>query len=204
MKGVKIESDYTDFYDDYGSNNSNIVYKRASNNGLQRGTLLKKLRDLSINTIEIKPVTSFNRWDNKLVVYVDPLAHHGDGKYILSVDEAKSMYPNYIASKYIESDNFITFKYLQIGKRRYKLTYKGVENSLDKGDLINIEESSNEFNYDIRLPIFSIDYIIVNNVLVATDFNTTENLEALNFRNYISAENVINEIEKAIMEYNKV
>ena len=204
MGKIKIVSDFTDYYDNLCDDTSQIVYKRNLSDCMQRGKALNFLQSKSIRTIEVKPVTAFNSWDNKLVVYKDPIAHHGEGKEIVDINFAKSMYPNCLASKYIESDNFLTVKFLQLGKRRFTITYQSSALSLDKGTIINISESASEYNVNIPYPIFSIDYISINNVMIATDFNEVENLQLLNFEAQVNAESVVEEIKQALLFYNKV
>lgn len=204
MGNIKIVSDFSDYYDTLSNDKSTIIYNRNISYCMQRGVALNFLKDRAIKTLELKPVSQFNSWDNKIVVYKDPRLHHGLGKEILDVTTAKSMYTNCLASRYTESDDLKTIKFLQIGKRRFTLTFEKEPLSLDKGNIIDISESSSEYNMVIRYPIFSIDYISVNRVMIATDFNEVENLHSLNFENQLNAEQVTDEIEKALIIYNKI
>ncbi len=204
MGSIKLISDFTDYYDNLCDDTSQIVYKRNLSDCMQRGSALNFLQSKSIKTVEVKPVSAFSNWDNKLVVYKNPMANHEEGKEIVDVNFAKQMYPNCLASKYIESDNFLTIKFLQLGRKRFTITYQGSELSLDKGSIVDIAESVSGYNTDIPYPIFSINYISIDNVMVATDFNEIENLQLLNFETQVNSESVIEEIRQALIFYNKV
>lgn len=204
MSGLCIKSDYTDFYDVLSNNNSIITYNRYLSQCKQRGSALKYLRSLGIKTLDIKQVNQFFRGDGPIVVYKDPMGHHGNGKAIMSVDEAMQYYGNCVASNYYNKDGF-TIKYLQIGKRRFSLCFKKNETeTLDVGTLIDIKENTSEFNRLIGLPIFSIDYISNGCEMIATDFNEVENLHNINMDRYLDSNTVITEIIDALTVYNKI
>ncbi|MBO5388339.1 MAG: hypothetical protein J6A59_09395 [Lachnospiraceae bacterium] len=204
MSMLHIKSDFNDYYDVLNSESCSITYNRYLRESKQRGTALKYLRNIGIKTLEIKQVSSFFRDDSPIVVYTDPIAHHGNGKKIMSVDEAQLLYSNYMASKYYQSDHNITLKFLQIGKRRFTLYFKKEEPiSLNMGKLIDLRESTPEYNRLIGIPIFSIDYISNGNHMIATDFNEVEDLKALGVDKWLSADTVVTEIIDALAIYNK-
>lgn len=204
MSGLCIKSDYTDFYDVLSNNNSIITYNRYLSQCKQRGSALKYLRSLGIKTLDIRQVNQFFRGDGPIVVYKDPMGHHGNGKAIMSVDEAMQYYSNCVASNYYNKDGF-TIKYLQIGKRRFSLCFnKNETETLDVGTLIDIKENTSEFNRLIGLPIFSIDYISNGCEMIATDFNEVENLHNINMDRYLDSNTVITEIIDALTVYNKI
>lgn len=204
MSGLCIKSDYTDFYDVLSNNNSIITYNRYLSQCKQRGSALKYLRSLGIKTLDIKQVNQFFRGDGPIVVYKDPMGHNGNGKDIMSVDDAMQYYSNCVASNYYNKDGF-TIKYLQIGKRRFSLCFKKNETeTLDVGTLIDIKENTSEFNRLIGLPIFSIDYISNGCEMIATDFNEVENLHNINMDRYLDSNTVITEIIDALTVYNKI
>lgn len=204
MSGLCIKSDYTDFYDVLSNNNSIITYNRYLSQCKQRGSALKYLRSLGIKTLDIKQVNQFFRGDGPIVVYKDPMGHHGNGKAIMSVDDAMQYYSNCVASNYYNKDGF-TIKYLQIGKRRFSLCFKKNEaETLDVGTLIDIKENTSEFNRLIGLPIFSIDYISNGCEMIATDFNEVENLHNINMDRYLDSNTIITEIIDALTVYNKI
>lgn len=203
-QALHIQSDFSDYYDCISSQNG-IIYKRNMSDCKQRGSALKYLRGLGIKTLEVKQVNSFSYLDDKLVVYTDPKKHNGKGKKICTYSEAILNYGNFLASKYIENTNDLTVKYLQIGRRRFTLTFKKYnEDLLSLGKLVDISESTEEYNRLIGLPIFSIDYISNGVEMIATDFNEVQNLGILGINNYLSTDDIVEEIIGALIAYNKV
>lgn len=200
---IKINSDFTDYYDDLQDSTSEIVYNRVLKTTEQRGTLLKQLREMGIKTIDIKQVNQFTTLDDKIVVYTDPTLHNGLGKKIMDVQEAQQMYYNSLASLYISESKY-TVKFLQIGKRRITMYFKKNDShTLDMGQLDSIAESPSEFNRRVGCPIYSIDYISSNGALLATDFNKCENLARLGINKYITGCNIMAEISESLLAYNK-
>ena len=204
MSNLKIESDFIDFYDNLNNDNSVLIYKRYLKNCKQRGTDMKYLRSLGVKTIELKQVNQLIGYNGQIVVYTDPKAHNGYGKMIMNVDEAMLSYSNCLASPYYFTENNLSIKYLQIGKRRFNLCFQKPEPlSLNCGTLIDIKESEPQYNRLIGLPIFSIDYISTGREMIATDFNEVQNLQILGMNNYISSESIIEEVIQSLAIYNK-
>ena len=203
MSGIFICSDYTDYYDVLHDNKSDIKYVRKMSNSMQRGKALKYLRELGIKTIETKSVRDAFPYYDKLVVYTDPKGHNGKGKKIMKSDKAIREYENYLCSPFYETDG-TTIKYLQIGDKRITLQYyKDDTESLEQGTIIDISQSTPEYNMLIGLPIFSIDYININGIMTATDFNEVENLSKIGIDKYFNASEIIDIIQKSLIKYNK-
>lgn len=204
MPGIKIVSDFTDYYDYMSDSISTIEYHRNVNNGVQRVAALNKLRQLSIKVIDIMPVSKYLSSDGKIVVYTNPSAHNGNGKKVLTVDEAQLYYPNYSASKYYENcTSYI--KFIQVGKQRYTLQIK--RNSVEDRsteEIVGISRLPDEYNRVVGIPIFSIDYICVDNQMIATDFNEVEKLSNYGLQEFIKPEEVIKEIKDSLLIYNIV
>jgi len=203
MNNIKIMSDFSDFYDSLSDEKSALTYERYLHKCKQRGTALKYLRSLNIKTIETQQVSQFLN-DETLVVYTDPFGHNGEGKRIMSAQEAKQSYNNCVASKYFVSDG-LSIKYLQIGKLKINLCYKkNSDITLDMGELVDVTIDVGDYNRLIGIPIFSIDYISVENKMLATDFNEVENLGRIGIQNYLKEEQIVDEISKSLMLYNKI
>ena len=204
MNSIKIVSDFSDFYDGLSDNKSILVYNRQLCNSKQRGTALKYLRSINIKTLEVKQVSQFYNDDELLVVYVNPFSHNGEGKKIMTVAEAQQSFSNCVASKYYVSDG-LSIKFLQIGKIKINLCYKKIDAvTLDKGTLVDLSINRDDYNRLIGLPIFSVDYISVDNQMIATDFNEVERLSDLHIDKYIGAQEIVDEIAKSLVLYNKI
>lgn len=197
--GVKITSDFSDYYDYLSNDGSSIVYDRKEKDRQSRGKDLAFLRSLGIRTIEIKQPKDWIGSGEQLVVYKNPRLHHGEGKIITSIDDALLMYGNYPATLLLKPDDGLTCKYLQLGKRRFTMYFQSKE-PLKIGELISINETSLQFNESIKFPIFSIDYLMVGGQMLATDFNTVENLKEIGLDKYLKPEEVLIEIERYFRE----
>lgn len=205
--GVKIVSDFIDFYDTLSSADGfSLVYNRNYGDANTRVQDMKYLQSMGIQTIQLKSARLFNSVDaEQLVIYTNDKKHCSDGKRVVSISEANLMYGNNLASKFHTEASGITNKFLQIGSRRFRLTLKNdTPYSITEGTLIHIQELQSDLNYRIGLPIFSIDYISTNEGMLAVDFNAVQNLYQLGMDKYITSEEVMLEIKKAILAYQKI
>lgn len=206
--GVNIESNFKDYYDFLSCGNKAICTYNRVREEESRGSLLKVLRESGIKTIDLKAVREHNYTDEDLVVYTDPTLHGGKGKHLMKIEHAREMYGSQLASKFYKEANGITLKFLQIGSRRFRLTMqadtKELNKSLDEGKVIDIQELNPELNYSIMYPIFSIDYISNGSEMIAIDFNKVQKLDKLGMDKILKPEEVMKEIKKALMAYNKL
>lgn len=198
---LKIESDFTDYYD-YLSVNDGYSYRYVRNykDSLPKGKDLAELRRLGIATVQVGSVRELNSMYKQLVVYTDVTKHRGEGKVIMDSHEAILTYPTSLASPYIENGG-ITNKFLQIGSRRFRVVLENVY-PLKTGRVLSLDEIQPDYNYSVRLPIFSIDYISTAYGLIAVDFNTVQELKTLGIDRIMQPYEVVSEISKALSKYN--
>ena len=201
----KLDSDFTDFYDKSINPEAQLVYHRLRKIKA-RGKELAYLRNNGISTVEFGPFNRFSSDTKKLVVYTNPSLHNFLGKHIYSYDEVRLSYSNCVVSKFLDKCDGYTIKYLQVGKRRFRLMFHNpnYNDTLMEGDLVSIDEMEPSYNYPIGLPIYSIDYISDGREMQAVDFNEVQNLGQLGMDKYISAEEVVAEIHAALLAYNKI
>lgn len=197
-KLLRIESDFSDYYDSI-IGNGNILYKRFRTSGASRVKALKMLRANGFNTIDITTASNISREFKRVVVYTNPNGHGGKGKTIYNLDTALSSYSNYLCSPYIEDTKEYSMKFVQIGTRRFRVMMynPNLSKPFEHGIVTDIEELPSDFNYLIKLPIFSIDYIPFKDIMIVTDFNEVQNLERLGFDKLLSPKEVALEIYKA-------
>ena len=118
---LRLESDFTDYYDGCFSNNASSMYKRLQHNGKTRADQLNYLKSIGIKTVDFGPYSKMcSKRDSKFVVYTDPYLHEFAGKHIYSEGEVKNFYKNYLLAEFLSSSNGYTVKYLQIGERRFR------------------------------------------------------------------------------------
>jgi len=196
-QNICINSDFTDYYDSLSDAKSVVVYNRFRDKE-DRGKLLNLLKTKGVKTIELKSVKEYAGQKGMLVVYTRPELHNSQGKMVIDINEAYSLYPNNLASKFSEEADGTTLKFLQIGQTRFKIIYKTTEPySLKVGDIQSIERL-NDNESSINIPIFSIDYINVGGSMVAIDFNRVQNLSLLGIQEYINSIDIIKYINKHV------
>lgn len=197
----RIISDFEDYYDKYFEENIKEEYagedicfvrKRAYVNKVLE---LKALKDIGIPVINIEPINKIFNVNNKdlIVVYTDISGHNGNGKLVLDFNEANMLYSNRLCSKLSKQYDGYTYKFLQVGQRKFWLVIEN-DKYLRESRLVKINEFQKGYTRGINIPIFSIDYTLVNGIQTAVDFNTAQNLSKLNFKNYMSEEEVSLEI----------
>lgn len=195
MIGVKIESDFLDYYDYLSSNRTNsLVYKRHLSDLLSKDRAIGILKRLKLKTITIGAVKDIAYLADNLVVYTDIKS---GSKRLMASKDALLIYPNYLASIFYEESDGITYKILQIGDRRFRIILKGDINTEVKV-IESIEEIFGVYHRNIRNPIFSIDFIPTNSGLLALDINNVEVLKNLGMYNILTAEEVISQIYRAL------
>lgn len=203
---IKLNSDFTDFYDGLCSLDNGILYNRIRNTDRSRAEDLMILKSNGIKTVKFGTIHKIGRTpSNKLVVYTNPSQHDFMGKHIYSINDVICNYSNNIVSEFIENYCGYTAKYLQIGKRRFRLMFfnKKYKDELVEGDLVAVEKLPEQYNYSFGLPIYSIDYISNGLEMLAVDFNTVQCLSSIGMDKIIKAEDVVKEIEMALLAYNK-
>ena len=201
--GVILESDFNDYYDTEFDGNTykhkSYVYNRMRNNRNHRTIDLLELKKNGIPVLSLNSIARFQLLspNTKLLVYTRPTLHTGNGKIVLENREAQDLYPNMpgrIWLPHSETEGY-SVKYLQIGKRRFKIMLKG---DSDLNDLtpkvLNIIELDPEYSRWNKHPIYSVDYIPTKDGLMATDYNIIEDLKRLGMESIISPKEVHSEI----------
>jgi hypothetical protein len=201
--GIRIESDFKDYYDKLSDPSGSLgVYRRFSDRE-NRVNLLKFIRSKGYRIIPIKAVKDYGNEFDELVVYTDPTLHDYEGKRVMSIYEARLQYINYLAAPFYRQANGETSKFLQVGTKRFLLKMKNDEiGTLKEGRIVDVIELELGYNYALRLPIFSLDYINVGHESFVVDFNRVQNLEKIGFDRIMTAEEVMEEIKKAVIAYN--
>ena len=199
-----ISSDFKDYYDTEASsvyNENSVVYSRFLSKVPGKVEELKFLNYLGNKTIPIMPVSKISMDVERVVVYMDLHGHRGKGKLLMRLNEANMLYPNKLASEYFDTNPGITFKILYIGKRRFRCVLRNSD-FFTENEILDISELPSGYNLKIALPIFSIDYVQDrSNQMLACDFNSVQRLDYLGMEKLLSANDVISEIYRAMLEH---
>lgn len=201
-----INSDFKDYYDKAGANkpDGNIEYNRLMRDVPGKVKEIRKIHDFGNQTIKIEPINKISSDVKKVIVYNDIKGHRGNGKTVMSLSDANILYPNKLGTEFFEGNESTTFKILTIGKRRFRCIIKNVDYLTEK-EVISIDELKEGYNYQIALPIYSIDYVKNHcNQMIIADFNTIQRLDYLGLDKYMEPQEVVDEVYKALITYNKI
>lgn len=200
---IYIQSDFIEKYDKYLHDPmGEIRWKRLSRGGRNRREIFKFLENYTYyrgtrdNTIPNGTVKElYDRYKEKevngiwngtwkhtgiqspfheLVIYEDEMAHRGEGKVIMNIEEAIETCPDSYASVFLHSEqNFpISYRNLYIGAHLFRLVYVSLTDDwrsncghtiiLYKGHLQSIDDRwgfACKAETFIETPIFAFDYI---------------------------------------------
>jgi len=186
---IKIKSNFEDYYDQLltGDSGHAIVFNRVSA-PLPRETVFNKLKDMGLNTPLFGTVTEMkNRFEKEakdklaaglselhtLIVYDDLSGVNGEGKELLSVQEAidrglaDEFAAEYIVAAGVQSATSI--RYIQCGNLWIWIEYDcdddwraNADNRKSKITVGKMKPRLN--NIELDAPIFAIDFITTQNM----------------------------------------
>ncbi len=202
---IYIQSDFVEPYDKYLHDPmGKIRWKRLSRGGRNRREIFELLKQYSgscgSRTMHVVPNGTVKElydryeprevdgkwngtWDktgicssfSELVIYRDEMAHRGEGKEVIDVEDAIEECPDAYASVLLRNNqNYsISRRNLYIGNRAYKLTYVSLTDSWRSncGHVVITYDGSVEYKncdhipftrkygIEIKSPIFAFDYV---------------------------------------------
>lgn len=197
MNDVKmhLHSDFHDYYDHWFARRGEEAPYRFAR--YARTTVTKQMQLFALQMLgwRVPPYAMVRVLVEKerpaaVVIYVDPCAHKGEGKILLSADEAMEYCPDEFASVYVgqwpPTERAISFRYLGIGDQYWQLKYEGHN---DDGTwksnnapavTISIMESSQPqlLRGWPALPLWAIDYVYSSDMTnYAIDLNTAPQIK---------------------------
>ena len=220
---VAIRSDFLDYYDHafayrYGKDNPFLWDRFADGDfGLCRSLAFEHMEKLGFNVVKHGLVKDLcaellegKITDNliDLIVYIDSVAHRGEGKVKMPVHEALRKYPDRLASQHIPSvpgPGSMSYRYLCIGRRGYLLRYSNPDDwRSNYGPNVTVEvlgclgDLSPEKLIACRYPMFAVDLIPCGKKLMAVDFNTAPGLKGTGIENICKPSKVYELVREAI------
>lgn len=198
-KIIGLKSDFRDYYDHWFAGSwqkPDVVFERYIRSKTSRREDFEKLKSMGLRVPVYGTVTEVWEWvrgdfrgldENKLskvfsvVVYTDEHAHAGEGKLLLSFEEALEKYPSAFASEYIPATAAgvgITLRYLRVGLRQFWLRYSSYSDWRSNCGDVKIELLCEEKIADVAgpAPLYAVDFIKTEGKLVALDYNTSPGL----------------------------
>ena len=211
---IKLVSNFRDYYDYWFDLEGDVEFKRISTGGMSRPDMLKYLSSHDIPTPFYGYVKEFTREIDpmyhdliKVIVHTNPNTHWGEGKELMTLEEAAEKYP----------DSFITFyedtgrpaesiRDLYIGGRVFRMRYKSDDSWRSNVGNVEIGIISRwPLHRELKdigkeYPLFAIDYVSrqrrgmePTNMpwYVAVDFNEAPGLKGTGIENILDATEVV-------------
>lgn len=188
MVDIHLKSDFRDYYDHcYTARDTgfDVTHRRLSRDGISRRVNLDTLVAMGCRvppygrvitlTPRIPTVAS-----KALVVYTDQYAHAGEGKVLVTPQQALARHPYRLAMVYLPPDEGVgtSYRLLVIGRRGFWLRYRAAEDwrsNCGDGDIKLVEEVNPPTNA-VSLPLYAVDFVRYRNRLYALDFNSAPGL----------------------------
>lgn len=138
-----------------------------------------------------------------VVVYLDEAAHRSEGKILVTEKEALEKYPDHLGAEYICVGLGWTWRYLQVGDKRFWLEYRSNDSWRSNYGDVKIEVLSQEkdgFHPRFEYPLFAVDFIpdIPGEGFVACDFNIAPEIRGTGVENILPAKEAADAIKRAI------
>jgi hypothetical protein len=136
----------------------------------------------------------------RLVVYLDEMAHRGEGKMIMNALDAVEKYPDHFCTEYRADSALATsFRYLQIGKRAWWLRYWSTDDWRSNCGDVHIDLLTEATDlYALPYPLYAIDFIPTFDGLRACDLNIAPGLKGTGMEDVLKPKEVYDLIEEAV------
>ncbi len=167
-----------------------------------------RVEDLASGVLEMPGVGSGPRQildDIQCIVYLDELAHRGQGKERLTLREAWERYPRHFASMYVAPPGGpVAYRWVRFGRCEYWLRQTG--GSGDWRSNRNDEETAvghawRPETMPIPRVVWAMDFVPSAEGLLAVDFNTAPQLAVLGEQGLLTAEQARIELEWAVAHH---
>lgn len=210
MKKIKLISNFLDYYDHwFDGYDSDIIFKRMSNDGMPRKEMLEYLKKIGLRVPKFGKAAQLK--SKYVVVHLDQRLHCGEGKIKILLNDAIEQYPEHLAVEYIPHGS-VSLRYLQIGSKYFWLKYTSQDDWRSNCGDVNIEILSNPggergyFDLDrqqkiFNHPLFAIDFIYQEqkNHLFAIDFNIAPGIKGTRIEDFLPAKELAGLIKAEIL-----
>lgn len=213
---LKLVSNFLDYYDHWFDLEGK-EFKRFTAQGMNREEIFQYLEKTSFTVPlygTVKHLANQNINIKEVVVYLDDMAHCGNGKIKLPLEEALKKYPNFLCSEYIETHPLgiaVSYRHLQIGHKSFFLKYASYNDwrsNCGDGDIELLE--SHEYKHSDRFkvikfpyPLCAIDFVYKDGIYWAIDFNTSPGIRGSGIENILKPKEVVDLIKQFIIEHGK-
>jgi len=209
---LKLISNFIDYYDHWFDIDNEQRFYRITTDGMNRGQMFGFMRQHKL-TPPLYGIVShlknacYLELEDKVVVYTNENVHCGEGKLLMTLEEAYQQYPNCLCTQYLNTEKVfgyaVSYRHLQIGYKAFWLRYTSFtdwRSNCGDGDIDLIEERD---IISINKPLFAIDFVKYNNNYYAIDFNIAPGIKGTGVEKIIPAKQVV-ELIKEQFEINNL
>ena len=203
---LKLMSDFVDYYDIW-LDAKGYNFHRYVHSGMSRGPMFRYLESIGIQTVKYGQVSEVcEMYNGKVVIYTDSNKHAGEGKILMDSKRALVDYPNYLCSVYENEKEGESVKYVQLGLYYFKVDCKSYSDWRSNIGKIknNLLEVDCGYHKDIKMPLFSIDYVHTKNGLKAIDFNYSEMIKNTEIETILTPREAAYSIKRAYALFNNI
>lgn len=230
---LKLVSDFVDFYD-HAFSHEGEQFVRNSNGGPNRIDMFDAMFAAGLDVPKHGLVSDLYKdaekyYENhedfvkssineaiRLVVYTDLTAHRGEGKLLLTLEEANKQYPNNYASQYLKykhsSNESESIRCQVVGDNAFWMRFEsndtwrsncGSEIEITKMPIANVLYQGME---NIHLPFYAIDFISPHgkhgtNNYTAIDFNVAPGLSGTPVEEQMTPKEIVRAIEDSMKKF---
>ena len=218
---IKLESDFRDFYDMHfwrsglsvENGKPDIVWNRyAENSGLSKRGQFSLMSRMGFDTPAwglVKDVYSKLRSQrvSKVVIYLDEYAHSGNGKVVMSLEDAYSNFPRSLCCEFIETGSeagAVSTRRLQIGSLGIELEYRSTSpsewrsNVDPKISILDATRTPLAIDSDLIqiYPIWAVDFVFCpeRKKAFAVDFNESPGMDRTGVDEVVRPQMIYDEI----------
>lgn len=203
---LRLVSNFIDYYDHWFDIDCKNQYRRVTTDGMNRGQMFLFMKQYHLITpiygiVKHLKYANYFELDEKVVVYIDENIHCGEGKLLMTLEEAYQKYPNCLCTQYLNNNVFgyaVSYRHLQIGNRAFWIRYTSFtdwRSNCGDGDIDLIEEREPILT---GIPLFAIDFVQYNNDYYAIDFNIAPGIKGTGVEKIISAKQVVELIKQQL------
>lgn len=198
---VKLKSDFVDYYCHWADRDG-YEFIRMAHGGPSRP---EQFNILAGAGIELPPYGRVEKWYADpaalLVVYLDEMAHRGEGKRLVQAGEAIKDHPGCLATRWIGEPGQ-SYRCLRIGYREYWLSYHSETDWRSNAGDVEVKLLLEPLYAIPRLhyPLYAIDFVTDGDKMYAVDLNVAPGLSGTGIEEVLPARLAMQSIKEWLHE----
>jgi len=160
-------------------------------------------KDLTIPNIGVVESPAF-RDGSLVVVYENERAHRGNGKWLLTAEDARKFFPGCLASEFVYTNDTScsgkSWRLLRIGSRTFWLEYRSQDNwKSNCGEVsVRLLDTKPEGlpGIELEYPLFAVDFVPDGQMLWAIDLNIAPGIRGTGVEDILKPMGIAEEIKR--------